>query len=51
MQFSGKIFVDAACVACVREGGEMTQKVNFCDGAEYELNNYDKLISPTNVTE
>ncbi len=27
----------------------MKQKVNFCDSAEYELNNYERLILPTNV--
>ncbi len=53
MSFSRKIFaaVTSACVVCVREEGEMKQKVNCCDSAENELNNYDRLISRTNVTE
>ncbi len=53
MSFSRKIFVavTSACVVCVREGGEMTQTVNCCDSAEYELHNYDRLILPTNLTE
>ncbi len=28
----------------------MKQKVNFCDSAEFELNNYNRLFLPTNVT-
>ncbi len=51
MQFSRKIFVAVTSACVVRGGREMKQKINFCDSAEYELNNYDRLISPTNVTE
>ncbi len=59
MLFSRKtlVSVTSACVVCVCvcvcvcEGGEMKQEVNLCDGAEYELNNYDRLILPSNVTE
>ncbi len=58
MSFSRKIFVAVtsscvcvcACVCVCVRGGEMKQKVNFCNSAECELNNYDRLIV-TNVTD
>ncbi len=51
MSFARKIPVAVSmCYVCER-GGEIKQRVNLCDSAESELNNSDRLILPTNVTE